>query len=82
MRVAPTLTLTTGFGMTVAAQTSAVACTALAVAGGSGLSLVASPTGAPVTCASSAGFGAAGTAAILTIMASTSAGVISALAEL
>ena len=82
MRVAPAVTLTTGFGMTVAAQTSAVACTALAVAGGSGLSLVASPTGAPITCASSAGFGAAGTAAFLTVMASTSAGVISASAEL
>ena len=82
MRVAPTVTLTTGFGMTVSAQTSAVACTALAIAGGSGLSLVASPTGAPVTCASSTGFGAAGTAAFLTVMASTSAGVISALAEL
>jgi hypothetical protein len=82
MRVAPTMSYTTGFGMTVAAQTSAVACTALATGGGSGLSLVAGPNAAPITCASSTGFGAAGTAAILTNMASTSAGVIKASAEL
>lgn len=64
MRAVPTMTYTTGFAMTVAAQTSVVTCTANATSS-QVASSAANTRFAPVTCDSSAGFGAAGTVAQL-----------------
>ena len=64
MRAVPTIGSSTGFAMTVGAQTSVVNCTALVLS----TALSGSTAGvasAPISCASSAGFGAAGTAAML-----------------
>jgi hypothetical protein len=64
MRAVPTMTYTSGFSLTVAAQTSAVACTVTRTST-TLASAAASTQYVPIDCTSSAGFGAAGTAAQL-----------------
>ncbi len=80
LRVAPTMTYTTGFDLTaVEAGTTKVACTTLqtsTVLSGSAPGILT----VPISCASSAGFGAAGTAAFL--VNGGGSGVIQASAEL
>lgn len=81
MRVAPTMTYTSGFTLTVAAQTSAVVCTVTRTS--TTLTGAASNTqGVPIDCTSSAGFGAAGTAAQLYDLGTgSSTGIINAYAD-
>jgi hypothetical protein len=81
MRTTPTAgSYTAGWGMTVGAQTSVVACTANATVT-SVTSTALSPQMAPVTCTSSAGFGAAGTVAWLYGGQGSHTGVMSFSAE-
>jgi len=81
MRIAPTMTYTAGFTLTVAAQTSAVVCTATRTS--TTLTGAASNTqGVPIDCTSSAGFGGAGTAAQLYDLGTgSSTGIINAYAD-
>jgi hypothetical protein len=81
MRVAPTMTYTAGFTLTVAAQTSAVVCTATRTS--TTLTGAAANTqGVPIDCTSAAGFGAAGTAAQLYDLGTgSSTGIINAFAD-
>lgn len=79
MRTVPTMTYTTGFAMSVAAQTSVVTCTANATST-QVTSSAANIQAVPMTCDSSAGFGAAGTVAQL--FSNNGSGVVQASAEL
>jgi hypothetical protein len=80
MRVAPTMTYTTGFeSCATTACTSATACTALTTSA-TLASTAVSPNNVLIDCASSAGFGAAGTTAFLYDTA-TPGGLISASAD-
>lgn len=81
MRVAPTMSYTAGFTLTVAAQTSAVVCTATRTST-TLTGAAASVSGVPIDCTSAAGFGGVGTAAQLYDLGTgSSTGVIKASAR-
>jgi len=80
MRIVPTMGYTTGWGMTVGAQTSVVACLANATVT-SVTSTAVNTLAAAVTCTSSTGFGAAGTVAWLYGGQGSHTGIITVSAE-
>lgn len=81
MRRAPTMTYTSGFELTVAAQTSAVVC-AITRTSTTLTGAAATTEAVPIDCTSAAGFGGVGTAAQLYDIGTGSAtGVITASAD-